>query len=77
MPVWGLVLLFFAPFLLAKIYVFYYHKSIFKVGDTVLIRGASTPYFVIGYAFLNKQVLQIRHFQKDPIFYHESFLVLQ
>lgn len=75
-PVWLLFILLFMPFLLAKIYTFYYLKSMFKIGDTVLIKGSSTTYFVIGYAFLNKRVLKIRHFHREPIFYHESFLTL-
>lgn len=76
-PVWALVLLFFVPFVVVKYYGFYYGKSVYKRGDVVCITGSSTPYFVIGFAFLNKTVLQIRHFEKEPIYYHESFLEKQ
>jgi hypothetical protein len=76
-PVWLLILLFFVPFLIEKILRFYFKKSRFKKGDIVFIKGSSTPYFVIGFAFLNKTVLQIRHFEKEPIFYHQSFLEIQ
>jgi hypothetical protein len=74
LPIWVLLITLLLPFLISKILKFYFSKSKFKKGDIVTIKGSSTPYFVIGYAILNKSVLEIRHFEKDAIFYHESFL---
>lgn len=74
LPVWLFLVFLFLPFLVYFILRFYFTTSSYKKGDTVRLRGNTMPYFVIGYGFLNKHVIKIRHYHHEAIYYHEIFL---
>ena len=74
LPVWAVLLLIVLPFFMAQVLKFYFKKANYQIGEIVRLRGNSMPYFVVGYGWLNKRIIKIRHYNHDAIFYHDTFL---